>query len=86
MPQRRERVFIEGYLGGGSAGKVLSVRRNCSQNFGKVSNTYYGTRQGRVHKPDELMNSLACSGHNGGGVKSSLSLPVDQERERKREN
>ena len=75
VPQRRERVFIEGYLGGGSAGEVLSVRRNCSQDTGKVSNTYYGTRQGRVHKPDELMNSLACSGHNGGGSQIILEPP-----------
>ena len=39
MPQRRERVFIEGYLGGGSTREVLSVRRNCSQDTGKVSKT-----------------------------------------------
>lgn len=68
VPQRRERVFIEGYLRGGSAGEVLSVRRNCSQDTGKVSNTYWGKRTGRVHKTDELMNTLACSGHNGGGA------------------
>ena len=37
VPQRRERVFIEGYLGGGSTGEVLSVRRNCSKNITKVN-------------------------------------------------
>ena len=37
VPQRRERVFIEGYLGGESTGEVLSVRRNCSKNITKVN-------------------------------------------------
>lgn len=35
-----------------------------------MSNTYYGTRQGRVHYGDEHMNTLACDGHNGGGESS----------------
>lgn len=67
VPQRRERVFIEGYFRKECGGEVLPFRRNCQKNHVKVSNTYYGARQGRVHKEDEIMNTLACDGHNGGG-------------------
>jgi len=69
VPQRRERVFIKGYSRRECGGEVLSVRGNDEKNFSevKVSNTYYGTRQGRVHYGDEHMNTLACDGHNGGG-------------------
>lgn len=74
VPQRRERVFIEGYIREECGGEVLSVRRNCRKDSPSVSKTYYGTRQGRVHYPDEHMNTLGCHGHNGGGVKS-LSNP-----------
>lgn len=87
VPQRRERVFVEGYIREECRGKVLSVRRNCQKDTPKVSNTYYGTRQGRVHYGDEHMNTLACDGHNGGGVKL-LSNPrtgkVERERALKR--
>jgi len=75
VPQRRERVFIEGYSRRECGGQVLSVRRNCQTNNGKVSNTYYGVRQGRVHKGDELMNTLGCNGHNGGGSQIILEPP-----------
>ena len=51
-----------------------------------MSNTYYGTRQGRVHYGDEHMNTLAGDGHNGGGGVKLLSNPrtgkVERERER----
>lgn len=67
-------MFIEGYIREECGGKVLSVRRNCRKDSPSVSKTYYGTRQGRVHYPDEHMNTLATDGHNGGGGKS-LSNP-----------
>ena len=67
VPQRRERVFIEGYIREECGGEVLSVRRNCRKDSPSVSKTYYGTRQGRVHYPDEHMNTLGCHGHNRGG-------------------
>lgn len=69
VPQNRERIFIEGYLGGECGPEVLSVRRDCEEDNDRrqVSSQYYGIRQGRVHKEDEIMNALACSGHNGGG-------------------
>ena len=70
VPQRRERVFIEGYIREECGGEVLSVRRNCRKDSPAVSKTYYGTRQGRVHYPDEHMNTLGCHGHNGGGESS----------------
>jgi len=68
VPQNRERIFIEGYLGGECGPEVLSVRRDCEEDNDRrqVSSQYYGIRQGRVHKEDEIMNALACSGHNGG--------------------
>ena len=83
VPQRRERVFIEGYFGRKCAGEVLSVRRNCEKDSPPVSKTMYGTRQGRVHYPDEHMNTLTASGHNGGGVKSlsNPNAPKIKERE-----
>ena len=31
-----------------------------------MSSTYYGVRQGRIHKPDEIMNTLTTTGENGG--------------------
>lgn len=67
VPQRRERVFIKGYSRRECRGQVLSFRGNNEEDFAevKVSNTYYGTRQGRVHYPDEHMNTLATTGHNG---------------------
>lgn len=75
VPQRRERIFIEGYFGGECGGEVLSVRRNCQKNNGRVSNKIWGTRAGRVHKPDELMNTLTCQGLNGGGSQVILKPP-----------
>jgi len=68
VPQNRERIFIEGYLGGECGPEILSVRRDCEEDNDRrqVSSQYYGIRQGRVHKEDEIMNALACSGHNGG--------------------
>lgn len=68
-------MFIEGYFRGQGGSEILSVRRNCSKNTGKVSNKYYGTRQGRVHRDDELMNTLTASGHNGGGSQVILEPP-----------
>lgn len=51
VPQRRERVFIEGYLGGESTGEVLSVRRNCSKNITKV-NSFRDTHRSFSVYPD----------------------------------
>ena len=73
VPQNRERIFIKGYFRGKCGQEVLSFKRNRTEVDGTVSNTYLGERQGRVHKTDELMNTLACSGHNGGGVRLSLN-------------
>ena len=69
VPQNRERIFIEGYLGRECRLEVLSIRGNCEEDTDRrqVSNTYYGVRNGRVHKENEIMNTLACNGHNGGG-------------------
>ena len=67
VPQRRERVFIEGYFGGECSGEVLFVGGNDEEDSRRVSNQYYGTRSGRVNRVDEIMNTLACDGHNGGG-------------------
>ena len=74
VPQNRERIFIEGYLGRECGLEVLSVRGNFEEDTDRrqVSSRYYGVRNGRVHKEDEIMNCLACSGHNGGGVRGLL--------------
>ena len=66
VPQNRERVFIKGYLRDGCGPEVLLQRRGNTSTDGNVSNTYYGTRSGRIHKPDELMNTLTTSGQNSG--------------------
>ena len=69
VPQNRERIFIEGYLGRECGLEVLSIRGNCEEDTDRrqVSNTYYGVRAGRVHKEEEIMNTLTCQGQNGGG-------------------
>ena len=66
VPQRRERVFIEGYLGRRCGREVLPVRGDDEKDPRRVSNRYYGVREGRVHFPDEIMNTLCGHGHNGG--------------------
>ena len=79
VPQNRERVFIEGYSRTKCGGEVLSFPRPCGENIGEISNTYYGNRTGRVHYPNEHMNTLACSGHNGASsqlVVENVKLPV----------
>ena len=71
VPQNRERVFIKGCFRGKGRFKVLfkprANRKVISTVDGKMSNTYYDGRKGRVHTPDEIMNSLTCSGQNSGG-------------------
>ena len=67
VPQNRERIFIKGYLRGKCGEEVLSIPRVNRTVDEPMSNTFYGTRQGMIHKEDEIMNTLACSGHNGGG-------------------
>lgn len=67
MYHKGERVFIKGYLKENIDINNISLTTDYEENNGNVSNTYYGVRQGRVHYPDELMNTLACDGHNGGG-------------------
>ena len=67
VPQNRERIFIKGYFRGECSGEVLSIPRINKSVDEPMSNTYYGTRAGRVHKEDEIMNTLACSDHNGAG-------------------
>lgn len=67
VPQRRERIFIEGYSRRECGPEVLSVRRNCKKDTPRISNTQYGVRQGRIHYGDEHMNTLTSSGKNGGG-------------------
>ena len=73
VPQRRERVFIEGYFGGRCSGEVLFVGGNDEEDSRRLSNTSYNTRSGRIHKVDEIMNTLTCTGLNGGGVSLSLN-------------
>lgn len=67
VPQNRERIFIKGYLRDECGQKVLSVPRVNRTVNASVSNTFWGTRAGRIHKGDEIMNCLATQGHNGGG-------------------
>ena len=69
VPQNRERIFIEGYFGRECGPEVLSIRRNGEEDTDtrQVSKQYYGVRNGRVHKEDQIMNCLNCSGHNGEG-------------------
>lgn len=66
VPQRRERIFIEGYSRRECGSEVLSPRRNCKKDTPRVSNTHWGVRAGRIHYGDEHMNTLTSSGKNGG--------------------
>ena len=66
VPQNRERIFIKGYFRGKCGEEVLSIPRVNRTVDEPISNTYYGVRQGRVHKEDEVMNTLTCTGENGG--------------------
>ena len=67
VPQNRERIFIKGYIRGECGQEVLSIKRVNKSVDEPMSNTYYGVRAGRVHKEDEIMNTLSCQGQNGGG-------------------
>ena len=67
VPQNRERIFIKGYFRGECGQEVLSVPRVNKSVNEVMSNTYYGVRAGRVHKEEEIMNTLTCQGQNGGG-------------------
>ena len=67
VPQSRERIFIKGYFRGECSREVLSIPRVNKSSDEPMSNTYYGVRQGRIHKEDEIMNTLSCQGHNGAG-------------------
>ena len=67
VPQNRERIFIKGYIRGECGQEVLSIPRVNKSVDEPMSNTYYGVRAGRVHKEDEIMNTLSCQGQNGGG-------------------
>ena len=82
VPQNRERIFIKGYSRDKCGGEIFPFTGTSREDNARVSNTYWGIRQGRVHNVDELMNSLGCHGHNGGAVKLSLNHPVDKEEER----
>ena len=66
VPQNRERIFIKGYFRGECSREVLSIPRVNRTVDEPMSNTHYGVRQGRVHKEDEIMNTLTCNGKNGG--------------------
>lgn len=69
VPQNRERVFIKGCFRGKGRLEVLfksGTSREITPVEGEVSNTYWGTRQGRIHKTDELMNTLTNNGQNDG--------------------
>ena len=66
VPQNRERIFIKGYLRGECGSEVLFIPRVNRTVGERMSNTYYNARTGRIHKEDEIMNALACTGHNGG--------------------
>ena len=78
VPQRRERVFIEGYLGGESTGEVLSVRRNCSKNITKV-NSFRDTNRTFSVYPDTntVTRTLTTNGQNGGGSQVIIEPSVD---------
>ena len=75
VPQNRERIFIKGYSRRRCGREILSITRASETDNGNVSNTYWGVRNGRVHKGDEIMNTLACTGHNGGGSQVILEPP-----------
>lgn len=79
VPQRRERVFIEGYLGGRSTGEVLSVRRNCSKNITKV-NSFRDTHRTFSVYPDTntVTRALTAVGQNGGGSQVIIEPPSRQ--------
>jgi len=76
VPQRRERVFIEGYIRGECSGEVLSVRRNCEKDSAPVSNRWVGVRSGRLHRGDEHMNTLTAAGQGGGGRQFIVEEPT----------
>ena len=83
VPQNRERVFIKGCFRGRGRFQVLfkprANRKVISKVDGKMSKTYWGTRQGRIHKEDEIMNTLACNGHNSG---ASQLIQVNNDKKR----
>ena len=79
VPQNRERIFIKGYSRRECRGEVLSIPRVNKSVDEPMSNTYYGTRAGRVHKEDEIMNTLTCQGHNGAGSQL-IQLNNDKQR------
>lgn len=79
MPQRRERVFIEGYLGGRSTGEVLSVRRNCSKNITKLNSFRDKHRTFSVYPDtDTVTRALTAVGQNGGGNQVIIEPPSRQ--------
>ena len=68
VPQRRERVFIEGYLGGRSPREVLSVRRNCTKDTSKLNTFRDKHRTFSVYpNTDTVSRALTGEGQNGGG-------------------
>ena len=68
VPQNRERIFIKGYLRGECGPEILLKQRTNSTTNVPISNTYYGNRSGRIHKPHEHMNTLTTTGQNSGGA------------------
>ena len=79
VPQNRERIFIKGYFRGKCSKEVLSIPRVNKSTDEPISNTYYGSRAGRVHTEDEIMNTLTCQGHNGAGSQL-IQLNNDKQR------
>lgn len=79
VPQNRERIYIEGYLGRECANEVLSVRENCSKSDDAginnerereralvQINNYKKTHQdARVYDKNGLSICLNARGHNG---------------------
>jgi DNA (cytosine-5)-methyltransferase 1 len=76
VPQRRERVYIEGYLRGECGGEVLSVRENNEESTEAVDssskrdtiqlNTKYKTYQdGRIYSHNGLSIATNARGNNG---------------------
>ena len=78
VPQNRERVFIKGYFRGKCGREVLCQPGDCTEVDGKLGE-WYGVRSGRIHNPDELMNTLSTTGQNCG---SSQLIILNNDRKR----
>lgn len=85
VPQRRERVFIEGYIRGRGGREILSVRRNCKKNSNVTSGKVRGKGKVRVYNENEIKSCLTAGGQNSGSrsyIKCDNLINKKDERER----